>query len=366
MRILHVLPSLEPGGMEQLVIQLAADAARHGDEVAVAAGPGVWTRRVLDVGAELIALPATSRSGAGLSTAAARLTRGIRRMRPQVVHSHNVRSTALARLALTAAHHDATLVPTLHGLAPDDYRAASRILRLAADRVIACAPSVADSLESAGFPRHRIEVIVNGAALQPAGHHREEQLRTALQIGPARLVVGIGRLVPQKNWRVLVTAASRVDGACCVVAGDGPLRRQLTDLASAAGNRVRFVGAIDDIAALIGIASCVVSTSAWEGLPLAVLEALSLGAPVVATAVGGVTDVVPPEAALLVPPEDSEAVTVAILRILNDPALAAQLRRAALIAAEAWRPERMLEQYRYAYRSARERAHAPATERSGN
>ena len=62
---------------------------------------------------------------------------------------------------------------------------------------------------------------------------------------------------------------------------------------------------VDDIPALVGIASCVVSTSTWEGLPLALLEALSLGAPVVATAVDGITDLVPLGAALsLVPPGD--------------------------------------------------------------
>ena len=66
------------------------------------------------------------------------------------------------------------------------------------------------------------------------------------------------------------------------------------DLAEASGGRVRFVGLVDDIAALVGLASCVVSTSSWGGLPLTLLEALSLGVPVVATAVDGVTDVVPP------------------------------------------------------------------------
>jgi glycosyltransferase involved in cell wall biosynthesis len=95
-----------------------------------------------------------------------------------------------------------------------------------------------------------------------------------------------------------------------------------------------------------------VSTSSWEGLPLALLEALSLGVPAVATAVDGVTDVVPPAAALLVPPGEPRAVAGAIARILEDGTLASGLRREALAAAPGWGPERMLARYRHAYRAA--------------
>ena len=164
--------------------------------------------------------------------------------------------------------------------------------------------------------------------------------------------MGIGRLTEQKNWPVFIEAASRLNGPAFAIAGEGPLRQQLAGLASRHANPVRFLGVVDDISALIGIASCVVSTSSWEGLPLALLEALSLGAPVVATAVDGITDLVPPGAALLVPAGDPAAVSAAISRVLSDDNLAASLRAAALDAAVAWRPERMLSQYRSAYQAA--------------
>ena len=66
MKILHVLPNLAPGGMERLVIQLAADATGHGDRVVVASGPGVWVDRVA-AGADHVALPATSRNAGARS-----------------------------------------------------------------------------------------------------------------------------------------------------------------------------------------------------------------------------------------------------------------------------------------------------------
>lgn len=353
MKILHVLPSLAPGGMERLVVQLAQDATDHGDKVMVASGPGAWVGKVTAAGAGHAALPATSRDAvSGVATAAVRLARYIRQLRPQVVHSHNVRAAALARLALLAAHHKAALMPTFHGVDPGDYTVASRVLGRIADRVIACAPSVARSLQAAGFPGDRIDVITNGAALCPAGLEREASLRQSLALGRGPLVLGIGRLVEQKNWPVFIEAVSRLTGPSFAVAGEGPLKQQLVDLARRRESPVRFLGAVDDIAALVGVASCVVSTSSWDGLPLVLLEALSLGVPVVATAVDGVTDVVPPGAALLVPPGDAAAVSAAISRILADDDFAAGLRQEALAAAPAWRPERMLGQYRRAYRAA--------------
>lgn len=353
MRILHVLPTLAAGGMEQLVIRLAADAVAHGDTVVVASGTGVWVDRVTQAGAVHVELPVTSRYAAfGMADAAAILARCMRRVRPDVVHAHNVRAMLLAKLALLMSRHQAVLITTLHGLAPGDYSAASRILRLFARRVIACAPSVVRSLRENGFPGDRIDVITNGAALQPAGPERQARLRSSLGLGSAPVVAGIGRLVPQKNWPAFIEAAGLLRGPSYVVAGEGPLRGELMDLAAASGSRVRFVGLIDDVAALMGAASCVVSTSAWEGLPLTLLEALSLGVPVVATAVDGVMDLVPPTAALLVPPGDPRAVAGAVSRVLSDGGLASDLRREALAAAPKWGPERMLAQYRRVYQAA--------------
>ncbi len=321
----------------------------------VASGPGAWVDKVTQAGAAHVALPATSRGTSfslATATAAARLGHCVRHVRPHVVHSHNVRATALARLALLGTRHRTVLMPTLHGVAPSDYRAASRILRRVTRRVIACAPSVARSLREAGFPADRIDVITNGAALRPAGPERQAGLRASLGLGPAPLVLGIGRLVEQKNWPAFIEAAGHLPGPCYAVAGEGPMRQELAALARRSGDRVRFLGMVDDVAALVGMAACVVSTSAWEGLPLALLEALSLGTPVVATAVDGVTDLVPPTAALLVAPGDAAAVSDAISRILADDGLAKDLRSAALAAAPKWGPDWMLERYRNAYRAA--------------
>jgi glycosyltransferase involved in cell wall biosynthesis len=347
MRLLQVVAELRPGGAERIVLELLDDARRHGDTVAVASAGGPWIAR-LDPAVVHFDAPLRRRSAVATLTAAWPLRVALRHFRPDVVHAHNLRATVAVAAALSTVAARPRLLTTVHGLAPPDYNAAARLLRMTGAHVVACAPAVARSLQAAGFPASRIELIVNGAALMSPAASQVDALRTRLGVGDRPVVVGIGRLVAQKSWITLIEAMRRVEGADALIAGEGPMRESLEEAAAADG-RVRFVGAVDDVASLLHLADCVVSTSTWEGLPLSLLEALSLGRPVVATAVDGVRDIVPPDAAILVPPHDPEAVATAIGRVLRDPGLADRLSRRARTAASAWTPERMLADYRRCY-----------------
>jgi glycosyltransferase involved in cell wall biosynthesis len=363
MRLLQVVAELRPGGAERIVLELLDDARRHGDTVAVASAGGPWVAR-LDPEITYLELPLRRRSTVATLTAAWPLRTALRGFRPDVVHTHNLRATLAVAAALATVAVRPRLLTTVHGLAPPDYTAAARLLRMTDARVVACAPAVARSLRAAGFPASRIETIVNGAALPPPAASQVDALRARLGVGDRPVVVGIGRLVAQKSWTTLVEAMRRVEGADALVAGEGPMRESLEAAAAAAGGRVRFIGPVDDVASLVRLADCVASTSTWEGLPLSLLEALSLGRPVVATAVDGVRDIVPPDAAILVPPDNPEAVATAIGRVLHDRGMADRLSRRAGTAASAWTPERMLADYRRCYAAipAKEdanRRHAP-------
>jgi glycosyltransferase involved in cell wall biosynthesis len=348
MRLLQVVAELRPGGAERIVLELAADARRHGDTVAVASAGGPWVAQ-LHQDITHFEVPLRRRSTVATLTAAWPLRAVLRGFRPDVVHAHNLRATVAVAAALSTVAARPRLLTTVHGLAPPDYTAAARLLRMTGARVVACAPAVARSLQAAGFPASRTEIILNGAALLPPAASQVDALRAQLGVGDRPLVVGIGRLAAQKSWTTLIEAMRRVEGADALVAGEGPMRESLEAAADAAGGRVRFVGAAADVASLLHLADCVVSTSTWEGLPLSLLEALSLGRPVVATAVDGVRDIIPPDAALLVPPHDPEAVATAIGRVLHDHDLADRLSRRARTAASAWTPERMLTDYRRCY-----------------
>jgi glycosyltransferase involved in cell wall biosynthesis len=170
-----------------------------------------------------------------------------------------------------------------------------------------------------GLDRRRIEVLVNPAP-PPA------------DVAPAPLEPGtlvfVGRLTEQKALPVLLDAVGRVDAARLVLVGDGPERERLAELARPLDGRVTFAGArprVEVLAQLAGARAAVLS-SAWENLPHAAVEALAVGTPVVATAVGGVPEVVHDgENGLLVPPNDAGALAEAIRRIVADDELRARL-----------------------------------------
>jgi glycosyltransferase involved in cell wall biosynthesis len=349
-RILHAIAELTPGGAERIVLALAGDAVAHGDAVAVASSGGPWVAELEAAGGRHyeVALPRRRPHTAAL--AAAQLRRAFARFRPDVVHAHNVGMAVAVAAARLAVRPRPPLVTTLHGVDPADLPSATRLLRATRAPVVACAPAVASDLRRAGFPAGRLRVVVNGARLEPASPERVAALADRLGLdGDRPLVVGVGRLVAQKRWEDLVEVAARLDGVAAVVAGEGPLGPDLRAMAERRGSPVRFVGPVDDVPALFGLAACLVSTSNWEGLPLVLLEALSLGVPVAAYGLDGFAEVTG-DGAVLVPPGDVDALTDAVGRLLADQALAAELGRRARRAAGRWTPERMLASYRALYR----------------
>ncbi len=349
MKLLLAIPRTGRGGAERLVLQLAADAVTRGDEVGVISNGGVWMDRVAEVGAVHHLAPLERGRLLPSPSAAVAMRRVLRSTRPDIVHAHTVGVAMAARTAMLGLRRPPALLTTFHGVPPEHYAMSARALRVLAPSVIACSGAVGRSLEDAGYPAPRVTVIDNGARLDPADEGRIAAIRERYGLGDP-LVIGIGRLVPQKSWSTLIAAAGRIDPAAdIVVAGHGRIEEQLRAETAAAGGRVRFIGPVDDVAALIGASTCMVSTSEWEGLPLTLLEALSLGASLVTTAVDGVADVLTPEIAEHVPVGDAGAVADAVNRVLADPELAARLSRAALAAAPAWSPEAMLERYRTVY-----------------
>ena len=183
-----------------------------------------------------------------------------------------------------------------------------------------------------GLEPERVVVIPNPAP--PLGElPSREEARAALGIDGPTLGTA-GRLTAQKALGDALAALARVDGVSLVVLGDGPEREGLERRSAELGltGRVRFLGAgtRDDVVRLFLAADAALLTSAWENLPHTLLEALAVGTPVIATAVGGVPEVVRDgENGLLVPPGDVEAIAAAIERLLGDASLRVALAAAA-------------------------------------
>lgn len=196
-----------------------------------------------------------------------------------------------------------------------------------------------------GVEERRTSVVPNAAPAVPPLPDRET-LRLELALAGPTLAFA-GRLMAAKALDVALDALAAVEDVALVVAGDGPDRAALEAQAAllGLGGRVRFLGPTsrDDVLRLFRAADAVLLSSAWENFPHTVVEALAVGAPVVATAVGGIPEVVRDgENGLLVPPGDAAGLAAAMRRIVDDVHLRERLAAAAAPSVAGYEPELLL------------------------
>lgn len=358
-----VIAEMGSGGAEAVVADLAADRIQRGDQVAVASDRGWRTADVAGRGADLVPVPLRRPGAPALARSVARLARCLRRRPADLLHTHNVRATAAASLAQRAAGRRAPLVTTVHGLAPADYPRAARLLRGCADVVVAVSDDVADRLRDGGLPADRLRVVENAApALRLPGR---AAARAALGLPEeAPVAVSVARLVAPKRHDLLVDAWARlphrstgagagagVGAPLLLLAGDGAGRADLERRIEAAGvsDRVRLLGDRRDVDRLLAAADLLVLASDREGLPMSVLEAMTAGVPVAASAVGGLTSLA--GAVELVAEPTADAWAGAVHRLLEDPGRRGDLAAAAALLVERrFSPAAMTASYDAIYR----------------
>ena len=189
----------------------------------------------------------------------------------------------------------------------------------------------------------KVRVVPNGVDLKRfAPRPPSSALRASLGVPPsAPVALSIGRHVPEKGYRHLVDAAALVErarpGVHWVLVGDGELRSELEARARRLGleSRVHFTGWRDDVADVLALSDVFVLPSQSEGFGRVLVEAMAMGRAIVATAVGGVPDVVlAGRTGLLVQPADPVALADAVRALLDDPARAARLGAAGRARAE--------------------------------
>jgi glycosyltransferase involved in cell wall biosynthesis len=210
-----------------------------------------------------------------------------------------------------------------------------------------------EMLRAAGYPDASLRMIPNAVDLA----RFKPPLRTVREPGATMTVAYVGRIRPVKGVKVLVDSWPKVvpaSNARLVIAGDGADRAALAESARASGvgNTVEFMGEVSDVPAVLARADIYVQPSFQEGLPNAVLEAMAMGLPIVATRVSGNEDVVSDgENGVLVPPGDPDALAAALRRLIADPALAARMgRRSREIVESRFSLPAVLTQLRDAYR----------------
>ena len=193
-----------------------------------------------------------------------------------------------------------------------------------------------------GVDAARVSVLPNPSPPLPRMASRDA-LRRSFAIDGDTLAFA-GRLAPQKALDVALDAVAELDGVTLLIAGDGDERGRLERRAN---DRVRFLGPLprDRVLELFRAADAAILTSIWENFPHSVVEALSVGTPVIATATGGVAEVLRDgENGLLVEPGDAEELVGALTRFFADPVLRDRLRDAAAPSVAAYEQERVFSQ----------------------
>jgi glycosyltransferase involved in cell wall biosynthesis len=357
--ICHVITSLGIGGLERVVLDLVAAQRRAGHEVYVAVlndGEGPLRAAFQAAADALVAFP---KRDAGVDPSlVGKLARWLRARRVRVVHTHN--NSPLTYGAPAGKLAGAAVVHSKHG----EHRASGRQMWLrrlaatAADAYVAVSPSTAAfARENRECTRAKLEVIRNGTDLSrfPASAEAAAAARASLGLGAGVRVVGtVGRMVPEKNHALLLRAMGPLLGPSTklVLVGDGPLRGELEAQRAAMPNaeHVTFSGMRSDVPDLLASFDVFALSSATEGLPVVLLEAMASRLPVVSTAVGGIPDVVHAGVGVLVPPHDEAALRDAIAGLLADPERARAIgERARVEALETMSVDRMAGAYAALY-----------------
>jgi glycosyltransferase involved in cell wall biosynthesis len=353
-RVVRVIARLNVGGPALHVTYLARGLAERGYETTLVAGDVSRGEESMafvaeQAGVEVVRLPGLSRALSPVRDAVAawRLARIIRHARPDVVHTHTAKAGAVGRVGALLSGRRPVIVHTFHGHVLRGYfgqggtllfRAIETALARISDRLVAVSPEVRDELIRLRVgPERKFSIIRLGIELEPRVRFDGDpaEVRRRHGIAAEKFVVGwFGRMTAVKRTDDLLTALTglreRGIDALLVLVGDGDDRPVLEQRAHDLGiaKSCVFLGYQEDVAPWFAVCDAVLLTSANEGTPVTIIEALAAGRPVVATKVGGVPDVVDEgETGFLVRMADTHAMAERLEILARDPARRAEMGR---------------------------------------
>jgi glycosyltransferase involved in cell wall biosynthesis len=340
MRVLHVITELKIGGESvhlARVVRSLPDIQHRVASLATNLDPKVAPHDVRadleGAGANVVDLGIQRGRPFSVATAAARLFRLVRRERPDVIHATLIHANLLAQPLGVLGY---PVICTYVGTQPWTHRWQQVIERYTARRVaifLTNAKAVADVLHRRGVASDRIRVLpygVDASYFSPEG--------PSADVGDGDVILGIGRLVPEKGFSALLDAVVALPTSPrVVILGQGPLREELAAKAIKSGVQLALPGAVRDVRPYIRRANVVAFASVHEGISNVLLEALAMGRPVVATAVPGHREVIEDRHnGLLVPIGDTYEFTAALKRALANGARLGLEGRKMVVARFGW------------------------------
>lgn len=355
MRIVHVVQSLGLGGQERLVLHLSRELRGRGHDVTVVSlTPGGALRKDFEtLGNRFVRVIELERKEGFDGLLPVRLAAELISLRPDVVHTHNP-SPMLYAVPIARALGVHAVVHTKHGAniyGPRSLAAARVVARLTTAFVACSAGPAVTARAKEMVPAGLMRVVPNGIPLQDFDPTRKDRprIRAELGIPEDALVIGtVGRLAPEKEQALLIAATAPLlsDHVHVVIVGEGPERAALDRLAKEHAPYVHLTGMREDVPALLSSFDIFTLTSRTEGLPLVVPEAMAAGLPIVATAVGGLPDIVPPSVGILAHAGDRDGLERAFRRLQSDRAERESMGKAAIsYARERFSVEAMTDRY---------------------
>ena len=334
MKCLHVITGLTYGGGETQLVRITTQLKLRGWDVRVVSitPPKAYVDELESAGIPVTTLNITRKIP---STKLLRLAQLIRNWQPDVVHSHMVHANILTRLTRLVAKIP-VLICTAQNIIEKGQRGSLKLRELfyrITDPLCDITTQVSKAglkryIEIKAVPPHKMRYIPNAVdttKFYPDKTYRSN-LRKELELDNYFIWLSVGRLVEAKDYPSLFHAFQKVlrknRNTRLIIVGDGPLYSTLRNLAIKLeiDQYVLFMGIRDDVPRLMNAADAFVMSSEWEGMPLVLQEAASCALPIVATDVGGNSEVViDQETGFLVPPKNPEALAQAMLKLMNLP-----------------------------------------------
>ncbi len=316
--IVMLSTNLARGGAETQVVQLARGLRRRGWDVSVVSmlPPSAFEE---DLAASRVPVYSLDmRPGVPSPLGFARLAALLRRIRPQVLHCHMFHANLLGRAARLVCPVP-VVISTVHSAVESSRTSGSTRLR---DILYRITDPLADSTVCVcrtPSPK-KGAVIPNGVdttRFRPDPAQREA-IRRTFATGDEFVWLAVGRLMWKKDYPTMLRAFAAQRGGLLLIAGEGPLEERLMALTAELGVNVRFLGLRGDVAKLMCACDGYLLSSIIEGLPVTLLEAAASGVPMIATAAGGVGDIVlDGQTGFLVPPGDEAAFAGAMSRLTS-------------------------------------------------
>lgn len=324
MRILYILTSLGIGGAEKQVIDLAGRMTARGHTVALISlkhAEEEWPAKLPILRLNLPKTPPGIWRGLRFAVNFVTL------FRPDLIHSHTYPANIFARLLKRMLPKPAPrLINTIHNVYEGGRR---RMLLYRAtvflvDQATAVSQAAADRfVQIHAVPPGKMRVLTNGIDTEAfaSDRSRRKHIRAQMQVRKEFVWLAVGRLVPAKDYPNLLKAFAQIrkanPNALLWIAGEGdPSQLHLSGSAINTNSGIEVLGLRSDIADLLDAADGYVLSSAWEGMPLALAEAMAMEKPVIATDVGGVRELIG-ERGSIVAPNDSDALAAAMLTLMS-------------------------------------------------